>query len=558
MSPASIHAAEYPIEKILSDDYVFNIPKYQRPYSWTTEHAEALFDDLLTALGNTVDDIESLNPYFLGSIVLIKGSSPQAEVVDGQQRLTTLTILLAALRASVAKELADNFTSFLYEKGNLLKGTHDRFRLNLRERDNQFFRDYIQKEGALEKLVKYTGSLSSSQKNIRDNALLFLNRINDLSEKERISLATFIITRCFLVVVRTPDFDSAYRIFSVLNDRGMDLTHSDILKAEIIGQIPEAKQELYTQKWEDAEDSLGREEFKELFAHIRMIYRKRKLEKSILEEVRKYVYPSEKPEYFIDSVLIPMAGSMRKILTASYESSSKAEEINKLFSLLHRVDNFDWLPPTILYMSKHNGKTEELLKYLISLERLAMGLMIRRANINQRIERYGRLLSAIENDEDLYALDSPLQLTKAEKEEILNILDGDIYPITKIRVPVLLRLDEYISDGSASYTFKTITVEHVLPQNPQPSSQWIRWFPTQELREKMVHRLGNLVLLSRSKNAQASNFEFDRKKLEYFSRKGVSPFALTTQVIKEAEWTPEVVEQRQKFLLNTLKQIWDL
>jgi len=69
MSPASIHAAEFAIEKVLSDDYVFTIPRYQRPYSWTVYHAGALLDDLLLSLGSKGEPISEIDPYFLGSIV---------------------------------------------------------------------------------------------------------------------------------------------------------------------------------------------------------------------------------------------------------------------------------------------------------------------------------------------------------------------------------------------------------------------------------------------------------------------------------------------------------
>jgi len=558
MSPANIRAAEFAIEKVLSDDYVFTIPRYQRPYSWTIYHTEALLDDLLLSLGNNGEPISEINPYFLGSIVLIKGDGANSEVVDGQQRLTTLTILLAVLRDYGPAYMSNDFTNFLYEKGNALKGTNDRFRLTLRERDSSFFKVFIQKEGGIKDLKEYGAGLSSSQKNIKNNALYFLRRIMELPEDMRARLAMFIISRCFLVVVCTPDFDSAYRIFSVLNDRGMDLTHSDILKAEIIGQIPVSMQEVYTKKWEDAEDKLGRDEFKNLFAHIRMIYRKKKLEKTILEEVRRYVNPYIDPQKFLDQVLLPMADSMYDVLMENYESSTKAEEINNYFLLLQRVDNFDWVPPLVLYMSKYRDNSEKLLRFLIDLERLAMGLMIKRANINERIERYARLLTEIEGGNDLFDNKSPLQLSKEECTNILNTLDGKLYLITKLRLPVLLRLDEEISGGGASYTYKTISVEHVLPQNPSNTSQWIKWFPDQDLREDTVHRIGNLVLLSRIKNAQASNFEFDRKKKEYFLRKGVSPFAITTQVINEVEWTTEVINRRQGALLDVFRKIWRL
>jgi uncharacterized protein with ParB-like and HNH nuclease domain len=83
----SIKAVEYPIETIFSDEFTFKIPGYQRPYAWTTEQTEELLDDLITALGDTDDSMDIVNPYFLGSIVLIKGDKSDTEVIDGQQRL---------------------------------------------------------------------------------------------------------------------------------------------------------------------------------------------------------------------------------------------------------------------------------------------------------------------------------------------------------------------------------------------------------------------------------------------------------------------------------------
>jgi uncharacterized protein with ParB-like and HNH nuclease domain len=124
MSRVNIHGAEYPLAKIYSNDFLFSVPLYQRPYAWTTEHAGELLDDLLTFMGDSADPIEDLNPYFLGSVVLIKGDGPEAEIVDGQQRLTTLTILLAVLRHLISDlDHKSGLTDFLYEKGNPIRGT---------------------------------------------------------------------------------------------------------------------------------------------------------------------------------------------------------------------------------------------------------------------------------------------------------------------------------------------------------------------------------------------------------------------------------------------------
>ena len=122
----------------------------------------------------------------------------------------------------------------------------------------------------------------------------------------------------------------------------------------------------------------------------------------------------------------------------------------------------------------------------------------------------------------------------------------------------MLRLDSLLSGGGAQYDYDTITVEHVLPQNPPPTSQWISWFPDPNRRSHLVHQLGNLALLTRKKNSSASNYEFARKKESYFTLNGVSPFPLTTQVLQHTEWTPQIIAARQTQLLTVLTDLWRL
>lgn len=132
-------AHEQAIQKVFSDDYVFRIPDYQRPYSWTTEQARELLEDLLGFVQANNGAVADMPTYFLGSIVLIKADAPEADVVDGQQRLTTLTLLLAAIRANINPNLRNQITKRLYDEGDTFAGTEDRFRLTLRERDAEFF-----------------------------------------------------------------------------------------------------------------------------------------------------------------------------------------------------------------------------------------------------------------------------------------------------------------------------------------------------------------------------------------------------------------------------------
>ena len=557
----SLTAHEFPISDIFSDKYVFSIPSYQRPYSWKNEQAQDLFDDLISYMRDRSGKIEDAPPYFLGSIVLIKpDNSVSADVVDGQQRLTTLTLLFAAIRANTDPESGNDITRLLYEKGSKILGTRDRFRLSLRERDREFFREYVQREGGFEKLIELSHADTDSRQNLRDNAKLFDAKIKQLPSQEKTDLAQFIVTRCYLVAVETPDLDSAYRIFSVLNSRGLDLSATDILKAEIIGKIPENKKSRYTRKWEDCEDELGREAFGELFSHIRMIFRKAKPQNTLLKEFKEHVTNRTSAEEFIDRIMLPMAEVYSEITKGEYENASCAEQINEFLKWLNRLEFKDWVPPALAFAVKNRDYPEKMLLFFRDLERLSYSLLMARAGINERMDRYSKLTGALESSLDLTSENNPLQLTNDEQYRVYSVLNGAIYRDlpARSRSTVLLRIDSLMSGGGATYDYDVVTVEHVLPQKPTNGSKWLEWFPDLTEREQLVHKIGNLALLTRKKNSAASNYEFTKKKEAYFSKGGISPFVLTTQVLQHQDWTPSIIQNRQNELLEKVGLHWRL
>jgi hypothetical protein len=476
--PANIHGQERSIEKVFSDDYSFTIPLYQRPYSWGAEQVRELFLDLLNAMPGAGQEATT-DPYFLGSIVLIKADAPDAQVIDGQQRLTTLTMLLAALRYTMTTpDTPEHVTPYIYEPGNPLTGRPDRFRLTLREQDAQFFQNPVQKPNGINLLLTTKSTvLPDSQTRLRENLLLLVEELKNRTEDERQRLARFIINSTYLVVVSTPSFDSAYRIFSILNDRGLNLSASDILKADLIGLLSAHDRHHYARAWEDLEDTLGTDRFNQLFAHVRMIYRRTKLQ-NVLTEFREQIIKKEIPplmnptergqraKTFLEQKLFPYGRAFEQIATATYESTSGAERINELFRWLTMIDNADWVPPAIAYFKAHEYDQAALERFFTDLERLAASFLIRRTNVNRRIERYARLLGAIESDEDLYISTSPLQLDAQDKIEICTALDGDVYNINApARSYILLRLDRVLSADPAYFNRRLDpTVEHVLPR----------------------------------------------------------------------------------------------
>lgn len=555
-----ISGAEYSLSKIFSSEFDYVIPSYQRPYAWTVDQASELLDDLISFYAT-----EGEEGYFLGSIVLIKNEDkPIAEVIDGQQRLTTLTILFAAMACAHDGVHKDELKGYVVEPGKKVEKIEPKPRLSLRQRDRGFFRKYIQ-EFKLDELVELDFSTleNEAQVHIARNTAHLKQAIEKAFDcpENLLEFASFLTTRCYLVAVSTPNEASAFRVFSVMNSRGLDLQPTDIIKADIIGKITdEAERQEYNDKWEEMEVELTREGFRDLFTFLRMIYAKEKSKRSLLEEFREHVLSkNQNPQLFINDVLEPFSDALDVIRNASYTSTKGAEEVNYHITWLNRIDNSDWVPPAILYLKNNRSRPDLLAEFFKRLERLSAYIHICRIYVNDRIEIYGNLISEIQQGKELADM-KWLHLDDGKKERFKNHLDANVYEYTpRRRNYLLLRLDSFLADGAATYNTKILTIEHVLPQTVKEGSQWAQWWPDIPIRKKWVHRLANLVPLNKKKNSAAQNFDFSIKCDAYFKgKKDISSYALTSQVISESEWTPKVVETRQKILLEALVAGWEL
>ena len=561
---AIIKGTESPLSEIFSSAFEYHIPTYQRPYAWTDDQASELFDDLYSFYRN-----ENEEPYFLGSIVLIRKDDEQySEVVDGQQRLTTLTILLATLahQFGEGKPIVNNIKKRIIEPSDLTAGLEPKPRLILRKRDEDFFRKYIQ-EIKLSELEDLDAGMieNEARLNIKNNAGYFLEKLSSVFGSDEAKLTEFVqflMARCFLIVVSTPSQKSAFRIFSVMNSRGLDLQPTDILKADIIGKIEDKNKDEYSRRWEEMENALGRDEFNTLFSHIRMIYAKEKAKRSLLEEFREHVIEKYGAETFVDDILNPYADAMEIAKKASYKASSNAEAVNECLVWLNRIDNSDWMPAAILFLSKQKNNPKYAKWFLGKLERLSAYLHVCGKNVNERIMRYKLVLDALETEHSLEKPVSDVNLFDLEIEEMKNILSGDVYWLTPPRRRyVILRLDSFISDKAASYDTGTFTIEHVLPQtvSQETGCQWLEWWPDEKMREEWTHKLANLVPLNKKRNSAAQNYNFKKKKEKYFAGpENVSSYVLTSQVLNMNTWKLKDLEGRQKELTDTLIKKWDL
>jgi hypothetical protein len=227
---------------------------------------------------------------------------------------------------------------------------------------------------------------------------------------------------------------------------------------------------------------------------------------------------------------------------------------------LNRIDNSDWLPSAMKFLAEHESDAAYVHWFLRKLERLAAHMHICAYDVNARIERYAVLLRAMENGHSMASPVTAVELTAPEQAMFKRVLQTDIYHLTpRRRNYLILRLDSFLVDGAATYDPTVLTIEHVLPQTVEAGSVWAAQWPNVADRLQWLHRLANLVPLTQRRNSQAQNYDFERKKKAYFGgRQGISSYALTTQVLNTATWTPAVVEQRQADLLATLHANWEL
>ena len=555
---ARIEAGEKQIADVFSDKYAFTIPPYQRPYAWEVQQVTELLDDLFDAMDPAS---RSQGLYFLGSIVLVKTPGvPDAKVVDGQQRLTTLTILFSVLRDLTDDDrLRFRRDEYVKQPADSDRVLPERLRLHLRPRDQAFFARTVQKEGATRDLPRLEG-LEGAQARIVENAGVLRERLSKISEAQRAALISFVLNHCFLVVVEVPTDGVARRIFTVLNARGLDLTATDILKADLLDRAGPAKEADLSTRWENVEIALDRSRFNDLFTHIRMIYQREKPRSSLEDGFPEFVPPFKgNPEAFISGTLEPYSDAFELAEDQSRLERQFDARTAALLRSLNRLDNKDWIPPLLLCLRKYaDNQDMDVRNFISKLERLAYFLFVARADVNERMSRYADVLDQIDPREGRTPRTGGLELDERDAKRFFEELDSDIYLKSRVAKPLLLRLDQALSDGSAVYDYATISVEHVCPQTIENGSQWDKWFSDREQHDEWLHRLANLVLLTHRKNSSASNWDLARKKEKYFVKGDKCPFVLTGDVLEETTWTPETLAVRQQHIMRALASSWNL
>lgn len=542
-----MEAAERTISQILTEQIRYEIPAYQRPYSWEKGNVEQLLDDVWEAFAANDEE------YFIGSLITIEREKGRLyDVVDGQQRLTTLNLIFSRLRDGVDEPAKSELGRRVLPR-NALTGEEESPRLTLRQRDQNFFRRHVLAGETVPEAVRkeVAKEQDAPKQRIIENLEAIDSFIAQHDQKTLKLFANYLLSRVYVVFVTTASWQSAYRLFNVLNARGMALSNADLIKNMLFARLGgnAARSSDLDEAWLELEEQIGIERLDQFMAHHRSSIVATKARKALHEEFEPLIETAASPFTFLDEVNTSARNYLR-VLRNEFEAPAARRAVRSL----KRVAFEEWIPPLLAFLNRPVADMPEG-EFIDLLERITYQNWIRRLAFTARLTAYFQLITAIragKNAGDIHAIFR----ANANDDEFRSLLDGEVYgrPFAQA---VLLRLEEADQDESVTKDFGgKITIEHVLPQALK-EAYWRERFTDDEHR-LWLHRLGNLALLAGIKNYKAQYFPFDRKKKIYAERNNRVSFDTTKPILSADHWTKDLLIARQADLVDRAQRIWSV
>lgn len=558
-----IDSAKIVIGEVFSR-FWFRIPDYQRAYVWGKDEISELIDDVNYASEHNQD-----GQYFLGSMVLRKAtgttdgvSFEEYELLDGQQRLTTLMLMLACIRDRVTDEkLKGACREMLFQEENKWKKIPGRNRIVYDIRDNvgNFIERYIKADNGSRSadLPGIAASKNLSLANMAAGMQTIHASFDDNSrfptEGDFDRFVGYLLNNALFIYVSTENLDDAFRLFTILNDRGIPLSNSDILKAKNLGAVTkESERSKWAEYWEEIEGEMGRDEFDRFLSLVRTIYVKDKAREGLLKEFDERIYGAKPPLLALGTESFEAVKAYKDAFDEAIQLDGLPASLgnayrNRINVMRRGLPSTDWIPPVLAWYCKF--KEQKLLELIERIDNKFSADWIIQLTPTQRISNMNEVLKVIE------AAKTPAEVlaSKAfdfDRKQLRDLLDDAIYGRRFARY-VLLRLEYLLASHAAPLNLPDeISVEHILPQNPTGASQWVKDF-SEEQRDAWLHRLGNLMLLSRRKNTSLGNLDFANKRVRYFEDR-VESLPNSQRLLAMGSFALTDLEARHKELLQRL------
>ena len=542
------------IEQVFGNaDSFYQMPEYQRPYSWDKERVEQLWFDLVEAYKNYVEDPAVDSNYFLGSLVVVKNGQGY-DVIDGQQRMTTLTILFCVLRDLDKLNLPDTRMNKVKHSIKDLLGGKERLKLTTQLNNQALF------ETSVINKIDFQASKAKIEENrFLQTAFYFKNLIEESQNSKSYyyiddlsGFIKYIFEQTTLIRVVCYDESFAIKLFTVLNDRGLDLASSDIIKAYLLQKLSEDKRSSFVEVWKRVETICKQAgESLQMVLSLYLYYLKSGNPKKNLHEELKLELKSKEP---IETILF-IEEFAKNLSEINYDYQDK--DISKLRYLPQSIY---W--KTILLAAKQvNYPFYHELKNL--LVRYYYQSWIADGTSNRIKQTSFNILRMVKEGRSILDVKKEIVGNLNIYENYLLSLDRNNIYSFKWHKPLLLAIEYYQQDD---YQFieinKDLHTEHILPKEWKNNDlNWKDVFSDDDAR-KYLNSLGNLTLLSGPKNIRASNRDYLNKK-EIYNGKGLdgkTSFEITKKIMEDSpnEWNVAEIVKRKNWLINQVKEILDI
>ncbi|HHG3543747.1 TPA: DUF262 domain-containing protein [Vibrio parahaemolyticus] len=543
---------------IIKGDNKFKVPLYQRDYSWNKTHWNDLWLDIET---NRKND----SKHYMGSIVLVSKNKKQYDIIDGQQRLTTLTILILAI-VDTLNELVNRqidveqnkkriellITDFVGKKS--LSSLNYENKIELNESNNPFFSTYLtnfRKPVNIKSAVKSNKLLYDCfnyyKELIKDE--IFINE--DVAEL--ISFVEYVSDCLLFIQITATDDLSAYLIFETLNDRGLDLSVTDLLKNYLFSIVDESDKSHVKNIWDVTINHVSYSGFPKFLRHYWMMQNGLIQEKELFKTVKRNINTASTAFDLLNSMseVSEIYAALSDSNHQLWEGDDKVKKHIRELNLFNVTQCYPLLINAYIYLDHDDWVSILRICSVISFRYM----IISGLNPNALESKYNDACKAINNGSaktarDIFSILQPLYVNDEDFERNFESKSIRTKRSSKLARYIMYSIENHLSIHTFDFEFDNGSLEHILPENP--SSDWNKDFPD-DIEESFIYRLGNFTLLEPEKNRTIGNKNFDEKVSVYKT----SRYELSRR-FGYKKWNQDNLKARQKYLAKQAKAVWSL
>ncbi|HRO43505.1 MAG TPA: DUF262 domain-containing HNH endonuclease family protein [Flavipsychrobacter sp.] len=564
MATMNFNTANQTYRQIMGNGLIYTVPRFQRDYSWTEAEWDDLWNDILT-----ITDGDAHAGHYMGFLVFQSRDSKNFDVIDGQQRLTTMSVLILAVLGHLNKLIeqnsdANNNQIRQEQLRNSFIGYLDpvtliaRTKLTLNRNNDTLYQHYMV---PLEPLPKR--NLKAPEHLMRKAYDWFYERLSKLvnvEEQKGVFLAKLVeqvADKLFFTVITVADELNAYKVFETLNARGVKLSSTDLLKNYLFSIVhtqaaDERELNILDDKWEHLVGKLGSESFpdflrthwnsKNRFVRHAELFKRIREKVNNRQEVFDLVRNMER-DADVYAALPSPEDSLWTPEQRKYVAELKLFGVRQLYPLLlaayHKLQAVDFctlLKVCSVITFRWNiigslSRSDQERIYTGVAEKITAGSL---SNIREIVTELRSLYVKDEIFKSAFA-EKEIKTTQTRNKRIVRY--------------ILAEIEKHLSGADYYFDSDTFNIEHILPENP--ADEWAEI--SDKEHEQLVYRLGNMTLLKTSENRDIGNKPFFKKKETYAQ----SEFATTKKIAEEnSEWNAERLAARQRWMANQATSIW--